>query len=436
MNGNDGRRNHRWLFLLVGFLVGALAAGAAGVYYGSRMNTMDSGKSQSRIQSDDGHEKETDGGQGTIECRTEPAETVIPTYNVSGIVKDVMPSVVAITNKSVQEVQYMFRGTMEIENESSGSGFILAQNDTELLIATNYHVIEGASSLTVCFSAEAEDETSLLVRAAEKGSEPQYDLAVVAVKLDDIPAEIMEQIKPVRLGSSGEVLVGEPAVAIGNALGYGQSVTLGIISALDRTFQGDDAQNRYLQTDAAINFGNSGGALLNASGEVIGINSAKAAQYGVEGMGYAIPIDEAKPILDTLMDKETREKVKKEERGYLAVSVQDISAEARKLYEIPNGVYVYGVQEGSQAERAGLKRGDIISRLDGSSVTSTERLNEILESYRAGETVTVLVLTADGGRYRENELQITFEEQPQSSGYPGSRYGFGYDDYDWGWPFF
>lgn len=348
--------------------------------------------------------------------------------DVSGVVKEAMPSVVAITNKSEQEILSFFRGTRIVESKSSGSGFILAQNDEELLIATNYHVIEGASSLTVCFNAQAENEDLLLADAVEKGSEPQYDLAVVSVKTADVPQEVLGQISVARLGSSDDLLVGEPTIAIGNALGYGQSVTHGIVSALNRTLKIDGAENRYIQTDAAINFGNSGGELLNVDGEVIGINSAKAADTGVEGMGYAIPIDEAKPILEKLMNRVTRERVDEEEQGYLAIYTQDISSEARSLYEIPNGVYIYGVVSDSSAQRAGLRKGDIISRLDGNTVTSTERLAELLAYYRAGETVTVTILRADGERYQETELEVTFEEQTRSSGQPGGGI--------YGWSFF
>lgn len=352
--------------------------------------------------------------------------------DVSGVVKEVMPTIVAITNKSVQEVQYFFRGTMEIENESSGSGFIIAENDEELLIATNYHVIEGASSLSVCFTVDDVDEELLIVEAVEKGSEPQYDLAVVAVQQSDIPEELREKIAAAPLGSSEEMLVGEPAIAIGNALGYGQSVTLGIISAKNRELTIEGNTNMYLQTDAAINFGNSGGALFNVDGQVIGINSAKAAASGAEGMGYAIPIDNAKSVLEDLMNRKTRQKVDESERGYLGIYAQDISSEARSLYDIPNGVYIAEVERGSAAEEAGLKKGDILSRLDGNSITSTERLSELLEYFKAGEVVEAEILVADGGGYVERTLTVTFGEasaQTQNNyrygyGWPGYRYGY------------
>lgn len=349
--------------------------------------------------------------------------------DVSGVVQETMPSIVAITNKSVQEVQYFFRGTMEIENESSGSGFIIAENDEELLIATNYHVIEGASSLSVCFTVDDVEEELLIVEAAEKGSEPQYDLAVVAVQQSDIPEELRGRITAAPLGSSEGMLVGEPAIAIGNALGYGQSVTLGIISAKDRELTIDGNTNTYLQTDAAINFGNSGGALFNVDGQVVGINSAKAAASDTEGMGYAIPIDDAKPVLEDLMNRRTRQKVDESDRGYLGIYAQDISAEARNLYSIPNGVYIAEVERGSAAEAAGLKGGDILSRLDGSSVTSTERLSELLEYFKAGEVIEAEILVADGGSYEAHSVELTFGEVPETSSRPQNNYWF-----DYGWP--
>lgn len=347
--------------------------------------------------------------------------------DVSGVVKEAMPSIVAITSKTVQEVRYFFSRSMEIESESSGSGFIIAENDEELLIATNYHVIEGASSLSVCFSAEDVEEELLVVEAVEKGSEPQRDLAVVAVKLTDIPEEVKAKIEAAPLGISEDVLVGEPAIAIGNALGYGQSVTLGIISAKNRVLEIEGNENTYLQTDAAINFGNSGGALFNVEGQVIGINSAKATASDAEGMGYAIPIDDARPILEELMNRKTREKVPEEEQGYLGISVQDISSEARSLYSIPSGVYIDTVESGSPAEKAGLKHGDILSKIDDISVTSTDRMEELLVYFRAGETVSLEILVADQDGYAEKNVELTFGEKPaQTQEY--SRPGYG-----WGW---
>ncbi|MCD7955389.1 MAG: trypsin-like peptidase domain-containing protein [Lachnospiraceae bacterium] len=335
------------------------------------------------------------------------------TLDIVGVVKKTMPSVVAITNLSVQEVSYMYRGTAEIESESSGTGIIIDKNDTELLIATNYHVVEGADTLTVCFWAESSDEEDLLAEASLKGISESADLAVIAVSLDEISDEVLEQVYAATLGSSAALTIGEPAIAIGNALGYGQSVTYGIISALNRSIEVDGVTGNYIQTDAAINAGNSGGALLNASGEVIGINSAKVAASGVEGMGYAIPIDDARPVLDELMDRETRKRADEEERGYLGIDTQDISAETRELYDIPNGVYVSRVESGSPAEDAGMKQGDIISALDGISVLTEDGFLNLLEYYSAGETVDIEIYRANKGSYTAMTLSATFSEQPE-----------------------
>ncbi|MCD7715621.1 MAG: trypsin-like peptidase domain-containing protein [Lachnospiraceae bacterium] len=383
--------------------------------------------------SDEADDENTAAGNGNTadgadsESAAEGSNASENEVDVVAVVKKAMPTVVAITNKSVQEVEYMFSGTIEMETESTGSGIIIGQNDTELLIATNYHVIEGASTLTVCFSVTAEDGEDAIVEASTKGSDEEYDLAVVAVALEKIPDTVMEQIGSAALGSSEELVIGEPAIAIGNALGYGQSVTLGIVSALDRSIEIDGVTRSYIQTDAAINAGNSGGALLNADGEVIGINSAKVASSGVEGMGYAIPIDDAKPVLSVLMERETRERVEEAERGYLGVYTQDISTEARSLYDIPNGVYVTYVVSGSPAEDAGMQSGDIISSLDGVTVSSASGFEDLLEYYRAGETVEVEILRSDKGSYASKTLSVTFAQQPEadSSGYEAENGPFG-----------
>ncbi len=371
-------------------------------------------------------EKETGGSEENQSRQTEAAGGKAMVLDVSDVVEETMPSVVAITNRSVQEVSYMFRGTVEVESESTGSGIIISQTEDELLIATNYHVVEDASTLTVCFTVEVEEEEDAIAPAVVKGSDEQYDLAVVAVALEDIPREVMDQILVAKLGSSEDLVVGEPAIAIGNALGYGQSVTLGIVSALDRMIDVDGMSYSYIQTDAAINFGNSGGALLNTEGEVIGINSAKAAYSGVEGMGYAIPIDDAEPILAELMNRETREKLERTEQGYLGVYTQDISAEARSLYSIPNGVFITYVEDDSPAEAAGLQRGDIISSMDGLAVTSVDRFEEIQEFYRSGETIQMEILRADKGNYVSKDVNITFSEQPEQNGRSSGREGYSF----------
>ena len=237
--------------------------------------------------------------------------------DVSDVVEATMPSIVAITSESMQVVEYFFYGRQEIPSESAGSGIIIGQSGEELLIATNYHVIEDSDTITVCFSVKTEEAEEAIAEALLKGSDETKDLAVVAVKLKDIPEQVKSQIRVASLGDSDELVVGQRAIAIGNALGYGQSVTAGIVSAVNRELNIESETQNFIQTDAAINFGNSGGALLNNAGEVIGINSAKATASGAERMGYAIPINEAKPILEELMNKETREKVDASERGSL-----------------------------------------------------------------------------------------------------------------------
>ena len=250
--------------------------------------------------------------------------------DVSEVVKAGMPSIVSITSETVQVVESYFYGRREIPGESAGSGIIIGEENGELLIATNEHVIDDADTITVCFSVNKEDVDEGIAEAQIKGMDARADLAVVAVRTDSLPEKIRDQIKVARLGDSDELLVGEPAIAIGNALGYGQSVTLGIISALDRELKIDGGKQLYIQTDAAINFGNSGGALLNHKGEVIGINSAKAASSGVEGMGYAIPINEAIPVLQQMMNRETRVKVGEAKRGSLGIVGRNVSEDAQQ----------------------------------------------------------------------------------------------------------
>lgn len=327
---------------------------------------------------------------------------------VSEVAENVMPSIVAITNTSVRDVQSIF-GTMQQEIPSSGSGIIVGQNDTELLIATNNHVIDAADEITVKF---VDDE---IIQAQLKGTDPSNDLAVIAVKLTDIPDETMSAIKVAELGDSDAISVGEQVVAIGNALGYGQSVTTGIVSALDREVQVENMVSKLIQTDAAINPGNSGGALLNMNGQVIGINSVKFASSEVEGMGYAIPVSTAKPIIEELMNQTTREKASDEERGYLGVAnPTDVTSEISERYGMPVGVYVSDVTEVSAAADAGIKKGDIITKLDGIAITSATELINKLQYYKAGETVSieVAVKTADG--YDEQTFEVTLQGKAET----------------------
>ncbi len=332
---------------------------------------------------------------------------------VSDVAAAVMPAVVSITNKSVEEVVDLFsmygmygfgrygQNPYVRETESCGSGIIIGENSEELLICTNHHVVEGATEITVGF---VDDE---VYKAVVKGSDASNDLAVVAVKLEDISEETMDQIRVATIGDSDSLLVGEQVVAIGNALGYGQSVTTGIVSALNRTIDLDGYNAELIQTDAAINPGNSGGALLDMNGHVIGVNSAKAAKTGVEGMGYAIPISYARPILEDLMNKKTRtEQVAEEERSYMGITGEDVSAEVSEMYGIPRGIFLSEVQPDSPAEKAGLKRGDVITKFDGSSVTSMAEIQKLLPYYAAGEEVQLTICYQSEGQYVEKKVPI------------------------------
>ena len=329
--------------------------------------------------------------------------------DVSDIAAEGMKSVVSITTKSVQDVQnylgyYGFGGsqgvTTQQEVEGSGSGIIVGKNDDNLLIATNYHVVSGADTVSVtCIDGETYEATV-------NGYDEDKDLAVVSVALSDISDDTMDQIAVATIGSSDDLKIGEQVVAIGNALGYGQSVTTGIVSATGRTIDGFDGE--YIQTDAAINPGNSGGALLNANGEVIGINSAKINSSAVEGMGFAIPISDASDVIQNLMNKETRSKVSDEERGYLGIKGYDVSEEGAQMYNMPTGVYVKEVMSGGGAEKAGLTKGSIITGFEGSSISGMSSLQEQLQYYKAGEEVTLTVQIPDkNGEYTEKDIKVT-----------------------------
>ena len=339
---------------------------------------------------------------------SDTAEATVTITGVSDVAAAAMPSVVSITNKSVQEVQNLYSvygygaPTYEQESTSCGSGIIIGKNDSELLICTNNHVVENSTELSVGFADES------VCEAVVKGTDASNDLAVVAVKLDDISSDTMDAIKVAEIGDSDKLVVGQQVVAIGNALGYGQSVTTGIVSALNRTIDIDGYQADLIQTDAAINPGNSGGALLDMQGRVIGINSAKAAANGVEGMGYAIPISNAKSILEDLMNKKTRtDKVDEADSAYVGIAGQGVSGEMSSLYGIPEGIYLTEVQDGSPAADAGLQKGDIITKFDGSSVTSMQDLKTQLAYYAAGEEVPVTIQRQNGSEYEEQKVTIT-----------------------------
>jgi len=334
------------------------------------------------------------------------------TMDVSDIVSNCMPSVVSITNVGTTEFRTFF-GTYEQERQSSGSGIIIGQNDTELLIVTNNHVIANAKEISVYFNSDGEEaDDDNVISAKVKGTDPSKDLAVIAVKLSDISQETMDIIKIATIGDSSALRVGEQVVAIGNAYGYGLSVTTGIVSALNRevsvTSDGQTITNRLIQTDAAINPGNSGGALLNSKGELIGINSVKFISEDVEGMGYAIPITDVESIIGDLMNKVTRDKVEEEDQGYLGVSdLVDVTQSVSESYNMPVGVYVRTVIEGLGAEKAGMQAGDIITKVDGTPISGYAQLKEALTYYSAGETVSVTFQRSGSSGYEEKTVDIT-----------------------------
>ncbi len=353
---------------------------------------------------------------------TAPAPTTMVT-DVTEVVKAVMPAVVSVNNKYIEKTSFWGQ-EYSSEAVSTGSGIIVGQNDTELLLVTNYHVIASAEELTVQFCDGKQ------VKAQTKGSDSDKDLAVIAVQLADIESETMEAIAIATLGDSDALTVGEPVIAIGNALGYGQSVTTGVVSALNRAIMmeadygseygyfednsaGDKEINTFIQTDAAINPGNSGGALLNIKGEVIGINSNKIGGSAVEGMGYAIPISDAQPIIEDLMSKETRLKVDEEDKGYLGITGIDVVDEYSEIYGMPKGVYVSSVSEGTGADEAGLIKGDIITALNGEEVESMDDLKNELAYYGAGETVTLTIMQGSPTGYQAKDVDVTLGKVPQ-----------------------
>lgn len=336
------------------------------------------------------------------------------TYKLSDIVSKTMPSVVAITNYSTQTLQYMFN-YQQVEVQSAGSGVIIGQKDNELLIVTNYHVVEGSNELYVNFSTDNTENISVIdadenktgVIANIKGADPDCDIAIISIKLADIDKNTLSQIAIANIGNSELLNVGDDVIAIGNACGYGQSVTTGIVSALNKSITVDNTiYNNLIQTDAAINPGNSGGALFNSKGELIGINSAKMAASGVEGMGYSISISSITDILDELSSLETKEKVAENERGYLGISGLDVDTTVSKSYNMPQGVYVSEISSQSELINSELKCGDIITRLEKQKVTSMTELQKMLTYYSKGEIVTLTIYRANDGEYIEKEIQV------------------------------
>lgn len=407
-------------------LVAAVVFQAANFAADRFLNT---GKSSVQIKTTDSVDlQETESDDSTADKVLSDSEN----GTVAAVAQASMPSVVAITTVSVQEIPSFFGySSHQYKSASTGSGIIVGDNDDELLIATNNHVVDGATTLSVCFIgddvANAETETvnagdngdlnvEDAVSAKIKGTDADNDLAVVAVKKSDIPEDTLNQIKIAQIGSSDDLAVGQQVVAIGNALGYGQSVTSGWISALNRTISTDDGTNStgLIQTDAAINPGNSGGALLNMKGELIGINSAKYADSAVEGMGYAIPISKAKPILEELMNRETREKVDSSKKGYLGVSLASLTTEAIEMYNMPTGAFVRNVENDSPAQEAGICKGDIIVKFDGQKVSDGDDLLDKLQYYKSGEKIEAVIARATNGEYEENTVELTLGTRPDN----------------------
>ena len=368
----------------------------AGKYFGTNTTQQTSGNKSTTSKNSD--------STSTLKL-SQSSSTV--TSDVSDIVNNAMPSVVAITNMSVQEVQSYFGGTQQQESTSCGSGIIIGKNDSELLIVTNNHVVEGAETLTVSFANETSVEASI------KGTDPSKDLAVVAVPLDSIDDDTMNAISIITLGDSDKLQVGEPVIAIGNALGYGQSVTTGIVSALDRNLDMEGFDSKLIQTDAAINPGNSGGALLNANGELIGINTAKVNANAVEGMGYAIPISDATSVIENLMNRETRTKVDESEQGFLGIEGYDVTSEKAEMYSIPTGVFVRSVEDGSAADKAGITAECIITKFDGITIDSMSTLQSQMQYFKAGDKVEVVieVPNKNGTKYEEKTVTVTLGER-------------------------
>lgn len=346
---------------------------------------------------------------------TPTASTSVSGLSIEQISEMCLPSVVAITNKGEAEIRSLW-GTFTQETEGAGSGVIIGKTDKELVIVTNYHVVSGSKELSVMFSYQegsSDISDAEIVNAEIKDYDSSKDLAVIAVDLSSLSQETLNNIKVATLGDSNELALGEQVVAIGNALGYGQSITTGIVSAFGRTVSAENAgetvgsANQYIQTDAAINPGNSGGALFNMKGELVGINSAKAADVKVEGMGYAIPISDIKGDMEMMMQRETRLVVEESERGYLGISGNNVTEEINQAYDIPIGAHISSITEGSPAEKAGLQRGMIITGIDGKTVQTIEELKEYLTYYKAGETVTLTVKVRTDAGYEERQIPVT-----------------------------
>ena len=444
-NGNGKKKKKKRTLIAVVAVCVVLLAGTIGIsaaYISKNKDSLtnvledgtlsnnDNNSNSNNDNSSDSGNYESIGSTNTQNDANSSSTSGVTVTDVSSVVSSAMPSVVAITSKTLVESrndysqdiwEYYFGGgnsgnnkSNSYEEDAAGSGIIVDQTSTELLIVTNNHVVEGADSLKIQFAGtESKDSVDGYI----KGTDSTKDVAVVAVKLKDIPSDVLKNIKKATLGDSDKVNVGEGVIAIGNALGYGQSVTTGIISAKDRKVQLENQTMTLLQTDAAINGGNSGGALLNASGEVIGINVAKYSSSGsssnasVEGMGFAIPISSVKDIISNLETKETRTKVSEDERGYLGISGFDVDEQTSQAYSIPQGIQVQSVVKGGPAENAGIAASDVITKFDGQDVSSMTSLQSMLEYYKKGEQVKVTIEYRDGREYKTKDVTVTLGDK-------------------------
>lgn len=446
-NGNGGGKKHGGMIALAVIL--AAAVGVAGGY-GVRdsMHQKDTAKTQteeSDAQSTEENKSLADASEGSTESsdskdsekktgdelKTTTGSAVVT--DVTQVVENVMPSVVSVYNNFTQTTQDFFGQTYAQEGTSTGSGIIISEDkdNNELLIATNNHVVEDADSLEVQFIDESTAEAKI------KGTDAGNDLAVIAVSLKDIDSDTLNQIKVATLGDSDELKIGEPVVAIGNALGYGQSVTTGVVSALDRELQVENVSGTFIQTDAAINPGNSGGPLVDLNGNVIGINSSKIGGEKVDSMGFAIPISRAVPIIEDLMNQKTKETVAEEDRGYLGISGVSVTSQVASAYDMPEGVYVAQIIDGGGAADSDLQKGDIITAIEGSSVTDMEALQKQLTYYAAGDKIKLTVERQNGsGSYEEQTVEVTLGdksaiqkyEKDQNNAQKDSKHSFGYNN--------
>lgn len=384
-------------------VLAAMAMGlAAPAAYADTALAVSDQETEASTESDSGESKKT---YTQLET-TNTSDSAVTAIDVSGIVEECMPSIVTISEKSVAEVQDFYGQIQSVEEEGAASGFIIAQNDDELLIATNNHVVKDATDVTVAFSVDTENEDDKIVAAKVKGTDPATDLAVVAVRLADIPEDVYSQLKIAVLGSSDNLKVGQTAITIGNTLGEGLTVTSGIISALNCTVQTSEGTWTEFQTDGAANEGQSGGAVLNAKGEVIGIFNA--GYLDADNVGYAVPISTAIPVLQDLINRKTRDAL--DDYGYLGITVAPVSEEASSVYNMPEGAYVYSVEDGSAAQEAGIEKGDIITKFDGLTIDSRDTLLRQIQYYAAGEKVEITVQRPDGSAYSEKTFEVTLGE--------------------------